>query len=236
MEKMVYLRYNSTTVIINNINIGSNNILESVIFHPGEIWFDELGVIRQFSMRFDDNTIGNFFLMPNDNKQNKYMISLTRDLGEFGVKMVANSLFSGGALIVNLAKFFFEKYGKLAITDLLLDRPKNLAYIALENREVVFYDSLNINRAICLNELLFFIRNDFSYHVNCLISRDMKNWRNAIIYPKNVTDMYFSNGQNGGYLIIYTNDKPGKTYLVYAQNYYYIYWDSKSNIWDLRSE
>ena len=50
--------------IFPNIQYGNKKVAESLLFHPGEVWYDDNGLIRLFSINYEGGLIGNYFLYP----------------------------------------------------------------------------------------------------------------------------------------------------------------------------
>ncbi|MGB8190475.1 MAG: hypothetical protein WCF67_01090 [Chitinophagaceae bacterium] len=219
---------------MNDLVTGDGGNVEAHIFQPGSIWFDDQGIIRQFSLYYGDNQFGNYFLMPLQPDKEKYMSTISSDLAEFGIKIIANSFFSEGTLIVDLAKFLFEKYGKVAITDLMRGNSNvSMAYIAPDNNEIVLHGVLNIQSAVSLRYLNFFIRNDTQYAIPYETSRELVTWRAGTIRPGSTETICFANRQTLGYIRFYTGFTMGLTYEVKATGKYAIYWDVTRKLWSL---
>lgn len=219
---------------MNDLVTGDGRNVEAHVFQPGSIWFDDHGIIRQFSLYYDDNQFGNYFLMPFQPDKKKYMNTISSDLAEFGIKVIANSFFSGGTLIVDLAKFLFEKYGKVTITDLMRGNSNvPMAYIAPDNNEIVLHGVLNIQNAVSVRHLNFFIRNNTQYVIPYETSRELTHWRAGTIRPSSTETIFFANRQTLGYIRFYTGSRVGLTYEVKATGNYAIYWDATRQLWAL---
>lgn len=234
MNNLVYLRCNTEPVMLNNLRTGNGKVFEFLNFFPGELWYDEQGIIRQFSLKFVDGDIGNFFLMPLTQDRNKYLKTIAADLAEFGVKMTANAIFSDNGVILNLAKFLFEKYGKLALSDVInREEPRPMGYVAVGNNEVVFLDKINIQSGINPNSLIFRVKNDYATNVRYESSRDFITWQQGVIPARQTLDLFFSNRQFSGYMRLYTDWKPGKIYKVEARKLYSVKWQEHQQQWDI---
>ncbi len=55
---------NKEVYLFTNVPLGANQVKESLYINENEAWYDKDGLIRLFSMKFDDGAIGNFMLMP----------------------------------------------------------------------------------------------------------------------------------------------------------------------------
>lgn len=234
MSDIVYLRCNNEQVMLNDLLTGDGRVFESFVFQPGSIWFDNQGIIRQFSVRYPSGRTGNYFLMPNVPNQEKHVRMILKDLGEFGVKMVGNALFGGGALILDLAHFLFEKYGRVALSD-LIDRQKQvpLAYIAIDNQEVVFHGVIHIAEGVGLSELIFYVKNPYAQPIFFQTSRELQHWRQDTIQPGQTLEIYFGNRQQDGYIRLFTCQRPGLTYQIQARKTYTVFWNEHRQFWDL---
>jgi hypothetical protein len=234
MSNLVYLRHNTEPVLLNNLVTGDGQVLEALVFNTGSIWYDEQGIIRQFSVHYNQNKYGNYFLMPLQSDTLSFTRTIAGDLAEFGIKVVASSIFSGSTLIVDLARFLFEKYGNVALTDLMEGLPgRSMAYIAIDNKEVVLQGVLNIRQAVSIRLLQFFIKNDTQYVVVYEISRDLSTWKSGTLASYSLETLYFANRQTSGYARLYTNNRPGHTYAIKATETYSIYFDPTLQLWSL---
>ncbi|WP_131450782.1 hypothetical protein [Flavobacterium subsaxonicum] len=234
MNNLIYLRCNTETVIFNNVRYGTGQVSEFLKFFPGELWYDDQGLVRQFSLKFDNGDVGNFFLMPLTPDRDKYVRAIVSDLTEFGLKMTANAIFSGGAVIVNLAKFLFEKYGKVVLADVInRQATQPMGYVAIDNQEVVFQDPKYVQSAAILRELLFYVKNDYAFDVVYQVSRDMANWIPGIIRARKSVEVFFTNRQVTGYLRVMTGQRPGRAYRVDAKKSYAVFWQENGQYWDL---
>ena len=50
--------------IFPNVQFGDLKIVESLTFQPGEVWYDDNGLARLFSVKYSDKSIGEYFLYP----------------------------------------------------------------------------------------------------------------------------------------------------------------------------
>lgn len=236
MNKLIYLKCNTEPIMLNNVSTGNGQVFEFLRFFPGELWWDEQGIIRQFSVKFANGDIGNFFLLPLTQERNKYLKTITSDLAEFGVKITANAIFGDNGVILNLSKFLFEKYGTLVLSDVINRQKKTpMGYVSFDNNEVVFLDPININSGVNLNSLIFRVKNDYPTNVRYESSRDCITWQQGIIPAKRTLDLFFSNRQFSGYMRLYTDWQPGIIYRVEARKLYSVKWQEGQQKWNIVS-
>lgn len=118
----------------------------TLTFPPNELIFDEHGIVRLVSIKFNDGTIGNFKLMPL-NKTSNAAISFAQEwLLPFGLSIIGGKIMKGKSSVDGLAKWLTFSKGGGGLTDLVFDpiSVSNSAYFEVTSGELV------INKPIIL--------------------------------------------------------------------------------------
>lgn len=110
-----------------------------------EAFFDEDGYVRLISMQFNDGSIGNFKLLPNNQTEDAVLRFCKDFLLPFGFTIASNAIFSGNTIVHNLAQELFERGSALFVND-LFERYSiaNSSYYAIENGENVIIHPIQL--------------------------------------------------------------------------------------------
>jgi hypothetical protein len=112
-----------------------------------EAFFNQDGLIRLFSMKFDDGAIGNFKLLPK-NKSSEEVVSFMQSfLVPFGISILGGELFYGDTVIDNLARELFQVWGNFVANNALDQYSlwSNSAYYEVTSGELVIAYPVRIN-------------------------------------------------------------------------------------------
>jgi len=224
---------NREEYLFTNVPLGLNQTMESLNLRENEVWYDEDGLIRLFSMRFEDDIIGNFMLMPK-NKPVDVALKIIRDfLVPLGLSYTGNKIFNQNTRVDNVGKFIYNTGGKVFLQDLVNQQiHSNLGYVAMDNGEIVFRSSMTISMGTPLSKLVIKIINKFNQNLQIDTSRDGTNWKPFEILAGQEFSFHFGNAQKFGYVRL--NTMTGYlSYKIEARNVYNISWNLNKGHVDL---
>ena len=134
---------NTKSVTVNTVVGGKPTTLT---FPPNELIFDEDGVVRLVSIKYDDGVVGNYKLMP-QNKTANAAISFAQEwLLPFGLSVIGGKIMRGKTSVDALTKWMTFSKGGGGLTDLVFNpiSVNNSAYFEVASGELV------INKPIIL--------------------------------------------------------------------------------------
>lgn len=237
MSKLIHLYPNNKQYIIPKMVYGDGDIRYNAFFDEDEIWYDRFGTIHQFVEKYDDGTIGNYILAEiNGEKINSIGKMIVSDLAEFGIKIVGDTIFQGGTIVLNLGSFLFKKYGKNYIINKFdgnKDDSVKYGYICIETGMVMYTGILHMDDGDNSVEFSFKISNDTPINIKYQISEGQDNWRQYTLKPDFYMYNYFHHGYKEGFIRIYTNGIGFKKYSIQAINSYKIGWNENKKVFEL---
>lgn len=113
---------------------------------PYEAIVDSDGYIRALSITYQDGSVGNFQLMPNNKTKDKILGFCSEFLTPIGVKYASNRFINlENKNVENIVRYMAEKYSTPVIKDLFKQwRIDDSAYYALDNGEKVITHPLRV--------------------------------------------------------------------------------------------
>jgi hypothetical protein len=135
----VNLRYNSNQLSIPVTLAGGEEVMMNI--NPREAFFDNKGYVRLFSKKFDDGEVGNFKLLPTNQKPNEALRFVSQYLIPFGLSIVSGEVIEevDNTTVDNVARFLFEKFSGDLIAESIFEQYsiKNSAYYEITSGELV---------------------------------------------------------------------------------------------------
>lgn len=113
---------------------------------PYEAIVDSNGYIRAMSIDYNDGSVGNFQLMPNNKTKDKILGFCSEFLTPIGVEYASNRFINlQNKEVENIVRYMAKKYSKPIIQDLFQQwRISDSAYYALDNGEKVITHPLKV--------------------------------------------------------------------------------------------
>lgn len=223
--------------IFPNIQFGNKKIVESLVFHPGEVWYDENGLVRTFSIKYDDGTVGNYFLFPKNSSMAFVYETLNTDIISFGLKLVGETVFHGSSVIQSISQYLYKKASdstERTISDFLEDmNTANLGYVELKSKEIVFNNLMTMDMGTPMRLIEMFFHNPNDVDLVFETSRNNRDWKSFRVNARGIIKFHFMNAQTSGYFRIKTNQSDYKIYEINAPNSYTLNWNEQGYCWDL---
>jgi hypothetical protein len=223
--------------IFPNIQFGDKKVVESLVFHPGEVWYDENGLVRMFSIKFEEGDVGNFFLFPKNSPMAFVYETLNTDIISFGLKLIGETVLHGSSVIQSVSQYLYKKASDSAertISDFLEDmNTANLGYVELKSKEIVFNNLMTMDMGIPMQFIEMSFHNPNDIDLIFETSRNSREWKTFKVEANRFMKFYFMNAQKSGYFRIKTRQSDYKIYEIRAPNSYSINWNEQSSCWDL---
>lgn len=223
--------------IFPNVQFGNLKVIESLTFQPGEVWFDDNGLVRLFSVKYSNKSRGDYFLYHKNVPLAFIYETLNSDILSFGLKLLGESIVHGSTVVHNIGKYLYKKASdetERTISNILEDlNTANLGYIELKSKEVVINHLISMKMGSPIRELQFVVENPNEIDLYYETSRDGKLWKAYPVKAKSFDKFYFGNGQSYGFFRIKTQQSDFQTYKIIAPNTYSIYWNNRKDCWDL---
>ncbi len=223
--------------IFPNVQYGNLQVTESLRFYPGEVWYDDKGLVRLFSIKYTDGNVGNYFLFPKSSPMGFVYEILNSDIISFGLKLLGESIIHGSSIVTSIGQYLFKKASdgaEATISNFLEDlNTSNLGYVELISKEIVFNHLITMKMGIPVRLLEFVIKNPNSVDLKYETSRDRIQWKPYNLKSDESDKFYFMNAQTHGYFRIKTEQSDCQIYEIKAPNVYSINWNEQKFCWDL---
>lgn len=125
----------------------SNEKVTTIYINPNEAFFDENGLVRILSIKFNDGKVGNFKLLPNNQTSDSAMRFIINHLGTVGLTIVAGEIIeeNENTVIDNVARYLFEKAGGTMIENIFEQYSvANSSYYEVTTGEQVFIEPIYV--------------------------------------------------------------------------------------------
>jgi hypothetical protein len=110
------------------------------IIRAGNALVDNRGVIRAFSVEYDDGYIGNYKLLPKHSRVQDISLWIAEFLGGYGLARLGGKIIKGEEQVHHMARYT-AGYGSSHVMRSFIEHhfmPKDLGYFNLQTEELVF--------------------------------------------------------------------------------------------------